>query len=80
MLPTDSLFFDYPSVSLGESDTRRCKNAAPFSVPGFPDGFYRFYGPDYEFLCFGEIKATAAKVIKSFNSTANEHSGDFAND
>ena len=66
IIPLDAVFSEYQAVTLGEADTRRCKNGAHCHVPNSPDGVFRFYGPDKEFLLLGEIKGGEVSVIKSF--------------
>ena len=66
LTPIDSVFLDYPSVKLGETETRRCKNGAPCSVANTRDGTYRFYGTDDKFLLLGEVVDSKIKTIKGF--------------
>ena len=66
LIPIDSVFRDYPSIKLGEPETRRCKNGAPVNVANTKDGTYRFYGPDGEFLLLGVIEGGNIKIIKGF--------------
>ena len=66
VVPIDSVFSEYQAVTLGDADTRRCINGAPCYIQGSPDGVFRFYGPDKEFLLLGEIKGGELSVIKSF--------------
>ena len=45
----------------------RAKNGNPFPCPpSVPDGTYRFYGPDGEFLLLGRCEAGTGRTIKSF--------------
>jgi len=66
MIHTDSIFFAYPAATLSETNTLRCKNGAPCSAADLEDGKYRFYGPDNEFILFGEVINGDIKVIKGF--------------
>jgi len=66
LLPVDSLFYEYSPVVLNEIDTRRVRNGAPCRVSGLPDGRYRFYGPDNEFLILGDVVSCETKIIKGF--------------
>ena len=65
LLPVDSLFSQYPALSLTENQTRRVKCGGVFSLPR-PEGSYRFYGPDGEFLALGRVEAGTASTVKSF--------------
>ena len=65
-LPVDSIFSEFPAITLPENETRKCKNGAPCHLIGLPDGKYRFYGPDGEFLLLGEVNENKVRVIKSF--------------
>jgi len=66
IIPVDTVFSGFPSVSLGEEETRKCINGAVCKISGLPDGKYRFYDNSNNFLLFGEIKDNMIKVIKSF--------------
>jgi len=68
LMPVDSLFCEYPSIVLGETEARKCKNGAPISIANTKDGIYRFYGPDNEFLLLGKIEGGSLRTIKSFFS------------
>ena len=65
LLPVDSLFSQYPALSLTENQTRRIKCGGDFSLPR-ADGTWRFYGPDGEFLALGRTEAGTASTVKSF--------------
>ena len=66
IIPVDTVFSGFPSVSLGEEETHKCINGAVCKISGLPDGKYRFYDNSNNFLLFGEIKDNMIKVIKSF--------------
>ena len=66
ILPIDSLFSEYPPISLAEKESQRFKNGAACSAGNTADGKYRFYSPDGEFLFLGEVKANGIRVIKGF--------------
>ena len=57
---------------LGSSSTRL---STPYTLrmssgvstcPGVPDGTYRFYGPDGDFLLLGRCEAGTGRTVKSF--------------
>ena len=67
ILPVDSIFADYPSTSLNETETQKAKNGATTQAQGDnKDGKYRVYAHNGEFLLLGEMKNNTIKTIKSF--------------
>ena len=64
--PVDSLFSGCPAVYLGEKEALRCKNGAENAVSGMPDGTYRVYGPENEFLMLGQCQNGVLRTVKSF--------------
>jgi tRNA pseudouridine55 synthase len=66
VVPVDTLFTAYPSIELGDADTRRCKHGQALVVSGASDGAYRFYGTGGEFLMLGETAGGMVKTIKTF--------------
>jgi len=63
--PIDSLFTDYPAVTLTEKQTLRCRNGNSFSIT-LAEGTYRAYSPEGEFLMLAEVKDGVMSTIKSF--------------
>ena len=68
IIPTDMIFSEHPASKLDETETHKCKNGAPCRKADLPDGKYRFYGPDNEFLLLGEINGGGIKTLKGFFS------------
>jgi len=66
LLPLDSIFSDCPVVRLSSEETRKCKNGASCKAEELPDGRYRFYGPDNEFLFLGDVVNGETLVMKRF--------------
>ena len=66
LLPVDSLFQACSAVTLTEGEARLCRNGNAFPRPGLPDGEYRVYGPDGEFLMLGRCSGGALSTIRSF--------------
>ena len=66
LIPVDSVFSEYPAITLNAAQTLKCKNGIPPPAPHLPDGKYRFYGPDKEFLILGEIISGETKIAKTF--------------
>ena len=65
-IPIDSVFDANPALTLSETQTRKCKTGAAFQVENTPDGIFRFYASDGEFLLLGEVKDSAVRVVKRF--------------
>lgn len=70
LLPVDRLFSQFPSLTLNDSDERRCRNGAVISlrhlIQAPEDGLYRVYGTSGEFLMLGSISHALLKTEKSF--------------
>ena len=67
LLPTDSLFAQYPPLPLrsaGKEKRVRCGN--PITDPSVPDGTYRVYGQNGDFLCLSQAKDGVLTSIKNF--------------
>ena len=67
LLPTDSLFRDSPALTLpaGTAEKRvRCGN--PITLPGTPDGTYRVYSQEGQFLCLSRASGGTLTSIKNF--------------
>jgi hypothetical protein len=64
-MPVDSLFERYGSITLTEKQTLRCRNGNSFSV-SLPDGTYRAYSPQGEFLMLAKVEHGVMSTIKSF--------------
>ena len=65
LLPVDSLFAAYESMTLTEKQTKRTMVGGQFSVTA-ADGTYRFYSPEGAFLALGKVEQGTASTIKSF--------------
>lgn len=63
--PVDSLFTQYPAVTLTQKQTLRCRNGNSFSID-LPAGTYRAYGADGEFLMLAKVESGIMSTIKSF--------------
>ncbi|MDO4315256.1 MAG: tRNA pseudouridine(55) synthase TruB [Oscillospiraceae bacterium] len=67
LLPTDSLFARYPALPLrsaGKEKRVRCGN--PITDPSVPDGTYRIYGQNGDFLCLSHARDGVLTSIKNF--------------
>lgn len=65
LIPTDSLFFDLPSIKVTDKQERVIRNGGAYTLNA-PEGKYRFYSQNGEFLMLGEVNDGQAKTIKSF--------------
>ena len=63
--PVDSMFTEYAAITLTEKQTLRCRNGNSFSI-NLPDGTYRAYSPDGEFLMLAKGESGIMSTIKSF--------------
>lgn len=63
--PVDSLFSQYPAITLTEKQTLRCRNGNSFSIQ-LPEGTYRAYDPQGEFLMLARVSDGIMSTIKSF--------------
>jgi len=67
LLPTDSIFSNYPDIILSEDEVQKAKNGAICKTQeSTEDGKYRVYAPNGEFLLLGEVIDNKVKTIKSF--------------
>lgn len=65
LLPVDSLFRHYPSVTLTANQEKRCRNGNAFSL-NREDGTYRAYSASGEFLMLARVETGVMSTIKSF--------------
>jgi len=63
--PVDSMFRNYPAVTLTEKQTLRCRNGNAFSIQ-LGDGIYRVYDGRGEFLALSKVESDVMSTIKSF--------------
>ena len=63
--PVDSLFTQYGAITLTENQEKRCRNGNSFSVQ-LPDGTYRAYGKNGEFLMLAKVENGVMATVKSF--------------
>ena len=61
----DSVFEMHPVVTLTENQEKRCRNGNSFSLP-LPDGTYRAYSKDGEFLMLAKVESGVMSTVKSF--------------
>ena len=63
--PVDSMFRNYPAVTLTEKQTIRCRNGNSFSI-NMAEGTYRAYSQSGEFLMLAKVESGVMSTIKSF--------------
>ena len=63
--PVDSMFRNYPRVTLSEKQELRCRNGNSFSVQ-MESGTYRAYGRNGEFLMLARVEDGVMSTVKSF--------------
>ncbi len=63
--PVDSCFSRHPALVIQGREAFRAKNGNPFRAE-VPDGLYRVYGEEGEFLLLGSAKGGTMTTIKSF--------------
>ena len=63
--PVDSMFRNIPRIDLSAKQEKCCRNGASFSIT-LPDGTYRCYAKDGEFLSLSKIESGVMSTIKSF--------------
>ena len=61
----DSVFRNYPAVTLTEKQETRCRNGNSFTL-GIADGTYRAYSQGGEFLALSKVEHGVMSTIKSF--------------
>ena len=61
----DTMFREYPAITLTEKQELRCRNGNSFSID-LPDGKYRAYGQSGEFLMLASVENGVMLTIKSF--------------
>ena len=67
LLPTDSLFADRPILLLkSDKAEKRVRCGNPITLPDIPDGTYRVYSQDRQFLCLSQAKGGVLTSIKNF--------------
>ena len=61
----DSMFSQYPAVTLTPKQELRCRNGNSFSID-LPEGKYRAYGENGAFLMLAQVENGVMSTIKSF--------------
>ena len=61
----DTMFRNYPMVTLTANQEKRCRNGNAFTV-SMTDGIYRAYSQSGEFLMLAKVEDSVMSTIKSF--------------
>ena len=66
--PTDSLFREHPEYRLKTArQEERCRNGNPFFIKeSLPEGTYRIYGGEGDFLCLSRLQGDTMTSLKNF--------------
>ena len=65
LLAVDTIFTQHPAVTLTANQEKRCRNGNSFSI-ALPDGTYRAYGENGEFLMLAQVTDGVMSTVKSF--------------
>ena len=65
LLPLDSVFSDLRAVTLSDLNEAHCRNGRPFSLQ-LPDGSYRLYDKDGQFLMVASVESEQVHALKRF--------------
>lgn len=65
----DTMFRNYPEVTLTANQEKRCRNGNSFTL-SLPDGTYRAYSQNGEFLMLAKVEDNVMSTIKSFFDVA----------
>ena len=63
--PVDSMFRNYPAVTLSPKQETRCRKGNSFTL-NIAEGTYRVYGQDGSFLALSKVDNGVMSTIKSF--------------
>ena len=63
--PVDTMFVEYPAVTLTDKQALRCRNGNSFSI-ALSDGTYRAYDENGAFLMLAKVESGVMSTIKSF--------------
>jgi len=66
LMPVDSLFYDFPAVTLAKKQENYCRNGNPIPHWDIEGDFFRAYSQEGEFLMLGRVKNGQLWTEKSF--------------
>jgi tRNA pseudouridine55 synthase len=62
----DSMFRDFPALSISDAQVQKCRNGADFDVASADEGLYRVYDKTGVFLMLGRQESGIMHTVKSF--------------
>ena len=65
-MPVDALFSEHPALIVTMAQAAKIKNGVQIKDWHFPDGTFRVYAEDGQFLALSDCKSTILTTIKSF--------------
>lgn len=65
IIPTDAVFAEFAEIRLDKKRTQQILNGM-FLKSDLPDGQYRVYGNEGDFLCVGKVTDGVLKIVKNF--------------
>ena len=66
LMPVDAYFSQHPALTLPPDGERKVRNGVSFPIPGAPDGLYRVYGTQGDFLALSQVQQGRLSTVKSF--------------
>ena len=69
VLPIDTLFVEYPALTMNGGQAVKIKRGAQISASAPVSGKHRIYAPDGELLMLGDVSGGVIKAIKTFYET-----------
>ena len=67
LLPVEEFFSRYPALTLPTAKLDKlCRCGNPLTIPDTPDGVYRIYGQNGDFLCLSRAEGGVLTSIKNF--------------
>jgi len=67
LLPVEEFFSRYPALTLPTAKLEKlCRCGNPLTIPNTPDGVYRIYGQNGDFLCLSRAEGGCLTSIKNF--------------
>jgi tRNA pseudouridine55 synthase len=65
--PADSLFVEFPAYTIASAGKEtRVRNGNPITDSSLPNGTYRVYGQNGDFLCLSRAESGTLTSIKNF--------------
>ncbi len=65
LIPTDKIFSAFPGTEVSAAEEKRCRTGTPYET-GLPEGRYRVYSAQGEFLMLGQVTGSRMETVRSF--------------